>query len=98
MPRNTYAQWWEKSGYFKPTPYKEGEKKSYVLPMPPPNVTGGLHMGHAMFVALQVLRESADREPYIPCPRIGDLPASFPRILQALLRILGASSREYKNV
>lgn len=46
-------QWWEKSGYFQPTPYKEGEKKSYVLPMPPPNVTGGLHMGHAMFVALQ---------------------------------------------
>ena len=30
-----------------------GEKKSYVLPMPPPNVTGGLHMGHALFVALQ---------------------------------------------
>lgn len=44
-----------------PTPYEEGEKKSYVLPMPPPNVTGGLHMGHAMFVALQV-----DEKPYVP--------------------------------
>ena len=46
-------KWWEASGFFKPSEYKKGEKKSYVLPMPPPNVTGGLHMGHAMFVALQ---------------------------------------------
>ena len=46
-------KWWEESGFFKPSQYKKGEKKSYVLPMPPPNVTGGLHMGHAMFVALQ---------------------------------------------
>lgn len=44
--------WWEGSGYFKPAAYKEGEKP-YVVPMPPPNVTGYLHMGHAMFVALQ---------------------------------------------
>jgi hypothetical protein len=29
------------------------KKKPYVLPMPPPNVTGRLHMGHAIFVALQ---------------------------------------------
>jgi tRNA synthetases class I (I, L, M and V) len=29
------------------------EKPPYVLPMPPPNVTGRLHMGHAIFVALQ---------------------------------------------
>jgi len=43
-------EWWEQQGYFKPND-KEGE--SYVLPMPPPNVTGRLHMGHAMFVALQ---------------------------------------------
>jgi valyl-tRNA synthetase len=46
-------EWWEKCGFFQPTAYAPGEKKSYVLPMPPPNVTGGLHMGHAMFVALQ---------------------------------------------
>jgi len=46
-------KWWEASGFFQPPAYKEGEKKSYVLPMPPPNVTGGLHMGHALFVALQ---------------------------------------------
>jgi valyl-tRNA synthetase len=26
-----------------------------VIPMPPPNVTGSLHMGHAMFVTLEVV-------------------------------------------
>lgn len=48
--------WWENAGCFQPDakqqPY-EGQKESYVLPMPPPNVTGRLHMGHAIFVALQ---------------------------------------------
>jgi len=44
-------EWWESQGYFKPAP--ELGKKPYVIPMPPPNVTGYLHMGHAMFVALQ---------------------------------------------
>jgi len=44
-------QWWEQKGFFKPNEKKD--TKSYVLPMPPPNVTGYLHMGHAMFVALQ---------------------------------------------
>jgi len=48
--------WWEKSKCFEPdAKYQPGikDKKSYVLPMPPPNVTGRLHMGHAIFVALQ---------------------------------------------
>lgn len=52
-------QWWESSGCFQPDakqPKEESDangKKPYVLPMPPPNVTGRLHMGHAIFVALQ---------------------------------------------
>jgi hypothetical protein len=50
-------QWWETSGCFhpdaKPVPDNESKKQPYVLPMPPPNVTGRLHMGHAIFVALQ---------------------------------------------
>eukprot|EP01041_Mallomonas_annulata_P007309 gene7309-14902_t len=48
---NKIYEWWESSGYFKPD--ADIRKKSYVVPMPPPNVTGYLHMGHAMFVALQ---------------------------------------------
>lgn len=48
-------QWWENSGYFKPSSDPHNRKKPFVIPMPPPNVTGYLHMGHAMFVALQDL-------------------------------------------
>ena len=52
---NEIYQWWEKTGCFEPDAKQkrvDGEKP-YVLPMPPPNVTGRLHMGHAIFVALQ---------------------------------------------
>jgi valyl-tRNA synthetase len=46
-------KWWEQSGCFAPPAHKVGEKTPFVIPMPPPNVTGRLHMGHAIFVALQ---------------------------------------------
>ncbi|CAM9452509.1 unnamed protein product, partial [Discosporangium mesarthrocarpum] len=44
-------KWWEAKGFFKPG--GDRSKKSYVVPMPPPNVTGYLHMGHAMGTTLQ---------------------------------------------
>jgi hypothetical protein len=43
---------WESSGFFAPDPNAHGP--AFTMPMPPPNVTGKLHMGHAMFVTLQV--------------------------------------------
>jgi hypothetical protein len=52
-------KWWEDAGCFMPDAKQSKEESSsqgrepYVLPMPPPNVTGRLHMGHAIFVALQ---------------------------------------------
>mmetsp|Transcript_37193 Transcript_37193/g.55639 ORF Transcript_37193/g.55639 Transcript_37193/m.55639 type:complete len:1042 (-) Transcript_37193:65-3190(-) len=49
-------KWWEDAGCFTPDAKQSKEcntKQPYVLPMPPPNVTGRLHMGHAIFVALQ---------------------------------------------
>ena len=42
---------WEENGYFKPSETAAGEP--FTIAMPPPNVTGALHMGHAMFVTLQ---------------------------------------------
>ncbi len=42
---------WEEGGYFKPSD-KEGAKP-FTIVMPPPNVTGQLHMGHAMDATLQ---------------------------------------------
>ncbi|KAL4517680.1 hypothetical protein Ndes2526A_g02065 [Nannochloris sp. 'desiccata'] len=43
--------WWESQGYFRPDDTATG--KPFTLSMPPPNVTGKLHMGHAMFATLQ---------------------------------------------
>ena len=40
---NSWYQTWEKAGYFKP----HGKGESYCIMLPPPNVTGTLHMGHA---------------------------------------------------
>ncbi|HAS8177553.1 TPA: valine--tRNA ligase [Vibrio vulnificus] len=36
---------WEEQGYFKP--HGDTSKESYSIMIPPPNVTGSLHMGHA---------------------------------------------------
>ena len=44
-------QEWEKKGYFKPSMDKT--KESYCIMMPPPNVTGKLHMGHALDDTIQ---------------------------------------------
>ena len=51
---------WEEKGYFKPTndpnqPGHDSTKKPYVISIPPPNVTGKLHLGHAMFVSVEDL-------------------------------------------
>ncbi|MBM3205584.1 valine--tRNA ligase [Candidatus Shapirobacteria bacterium] len=40
-------QFWEKGGWFKPQG-KKGQKP-FVITLPPPNVTGELHLGHAMY-------------------------------------------------
>jgi len=45
--------WWEKKGLFAPRGVGTAQEKPFVMCMPPPNVTGKLHMGHAMFVTLQ---------------------------------------------
>ncbi len=35
--------WWERSGFF--TPQIDPSRRPFVVSMPPPNVTGELHMG-----------------------------------------------------
>ena len=42
---------WEENGYFRPI--KKDGAKPFTIVMPPPNVTGQLHMGHAMDATLQ---------------------------------------------
>jgi valyl-tRNA synthetase len=52
--------WWDKQGYFQPSndpqkPDFDPTQKPFVISIPPPNVTGGLHLGHAMFVSIEDL-------------------------------------------
>ena len=47
---NLYKEWEEK-GYFKPS--MDNKKTPYCIMMPPPNVTGKLHMGHALDDTIQ---------------------------------------------
>jgi valyl-tRNA synthetase len=46
-------QWWQENGYFRPV--DDPTQEPYVISMPPPNITGELHLGHAMFVAVEDL-------------------------------------------
>lgn len=39
---------WEESGFFNPDKLPGDRKKNYTIVIPPPNVTGSLHMGHAL--------------------------------------------------
>jgi valyl-tRNA synthetase len=52
--------WWEAQGYFKPETQSEKgladhAQKPFVISMPPPNVTGGLHLGHAITASVEDL-------------------------------------------
>ena len=62
---------WETGGYFKPwnDPNKKGfdpSIKPFVISIPPPNVTGELHLGHAMFVSVEDLMTRYHRMKGIP--------------------------------
>ena len=55
QPEKIERQWyenWESKGYFRPRTARaesveSGEGQPYSIAIPPPNVTGSLHMGHA---------------------------------------------------
>lgn len=56
-PKEAETRWypyWEQSGYFQADPATGPElRKPYTIVIPPPNVTGALHMGHALNNTLQ---------------------------------------------
>lgn len=62
MPRNfNYLEaeprlyrYWEENGWFKPE-CAPPNAEPFVIAIPPPNVTGELHLGHAMFVSVEDL-------------------------------------------
>jgi valyl-tRNA synthetase len=48
-----WYDWWEECGFFKPLSEENNPKGTFVIPIPPPNVTGSLHLGHALTNAIQ---------------------------------------------
>ncbi len=53
-PQAVEGKWyrfWEEGGYFKPRPDATGTP--FVISMPPPNVTGALHLGHAITATIE---------------------------------------------
>ncbi|KAF5378144.1 hypothetical protein D9615_007603 [Tricholomella constricta] len=55
-----WYDWWSAQGFFKPEstqkyfPSQNNEPRdTFVIPSPPPNVTGSLHIGHGLTVAIQ---------------------------------------------
>ncbi len=52
LPSRWYA-FWEKHGVFQAIDAAADTRPAYVVPMPPPNVTGSLHMGHALMTTLE---------------------------------------------
>ena len=59
------SEFWIKKGYFKP---KKGKsKKTFSIVIPPPNITGRLHMGHALNNSLQDVLIRFNRMKGIEC-------------------------------
>ena len=46
-----WYQFWMDQGYFKANP--ASKKRPFVIMMPPPNITGALHLGHALTAFIQ---------------------------------------------
>ncbi|HUJ28151.1 MAG TPA: valine--tRNA ligase [Myxococcales bacterium] len=46
-----WAKWWEEQGYFRAQ--DQSGKPAFCIVLPPPNVTGSLHLGHALTATMQ---------------------------------------------
>lgn len=47
-----WYEWWETKGFFQPS--NDTSKPVFSMALPPPNITGSLHIGHALTTSLQV--------------------------------------------
>lgn len=64
-------KWWEDNGFFKPSndprrPDFDPRIKPFVIAIPPPNITGKLHLGHAMYIFMEDLMIRYHRMKGIP--------------------------------
>src|SRR5262245_50719071 len=68
---NRWYPFWEERGFFAPESVRDPKARIFSMVIPPPNVTGSLHMGHALNHTLQDVlarwrRTSGDRVLWLP--------------------------------
>ncbi|MBM3949542.1 MAG: valine--tRNA ligase [SAR202 cluster bacterium] len=88
-------QMWRDGGYF--TPKIDLAKQPFVIIMPPPNVTGELHMGHALTVALEDLMTRWHRmrgEPTLLLPGTDHAGIATQVVVERMLAKEGETSRQ----
>jgi valyl-tRNA synthetase len=88
-------EWWENCGFFAPK--IDPNRTPFVLSMPPPNVTGELHMGHAMFVTIEDVIVRWHRmlgEPTLWLPGTDHAGIATQTQVEKLLRSEGTSRQE----
>lgn len=95
---------WEELGYFKPCTQVterqsdgETEKKPFVISMPPPNVTGKLHVGHSLFITLEDIMARYHRlknEPTLWLPGTDHAGIATQTVVDKMLQKKGINKRE----
>jgi len=86
---------WEDSGAF--TPKIDPDKKPFVISMPPPNVTGKLHIGHALFITLQDIMTRYHRmrgEPTLWLPGTDHAGIATQNVVEKALKKEGKNKRD----
>ncbi|XP_074542457.1 valine--tRNA ligase, mitochondrial isoform X2 [Halichoeres trimaculatus] len=98
---SNWYQWWEKEGFFRPEQHEslpQAVEHTFSLCIPPPNVTGTLHLGHALTVAVEDAlvrwrRMQGHRVLWVPgCDHAGIATQSV--VERKLLREQGRSRKE----
>jgi len=88
-------QKWEGAGSF--TPKIQLNKKPFVISMPPPNITGELHIGHAMFVTIEDILSRYHRmrgEPTLWLPGTDHAGIATQNVVEKALKKEGKSKHE----
>jgi valyl-tRNA synthetase len=100
LPEEAESRWyarWVEAGVFRPDmDAARAGKKAYVVMMPPPNVTGSLHMGHALFVTLQDVLSRTHRmrgEPTLWLPGVDHAGIATQAVVERELKRLEGKTR-----
>ncbi len=86
---------WERGGYFKPR--EASGQEPFVISIPPPNVTGELHLGHALFVTIEDIMIRYHRmrgDPTLWVPGTDHAGIATQKVVEDLLAREGTSRHE----